>query len=163
MLYSLMCTFFFTAFCFFFVTADRLQPKLILTRAGPRLQIMFPTHIPGEFEIMAYYNYQHHFSSELISHPDFRNTQEVNIAIPSNKLPSFKTFSVRVALSVANKTGGASITSNQISEWSATCKSVHGFLNDVWLQVLFSQSHMRIHSHALFVHCTYTISHSYMF
>ena len=104
----------------FFFVADRLTPRLIVDEEGPRLKITFPTVIPGEFDIVAYYNYKEHHSRRFISHPAFRNTKEVNIAIPLDKLPRFRTFSVRVALSVANKTGGESVSSNQISKWLIT-------------------------------------------
>ena len=99
--------------------ADNLIPELSVTEGDPRLRVQFPSLIPGQFELLAFYYYQSQGASsrKLISHPTFRNTREVDIAIPGDKLPPFRTFTVQVALSVANNTGGRSIGSNQISKY----------------------------------------------
>ena len=97
--------------------ADNFTPSLSVTEEGPRLQVQFPSLIPGQFELLAYYHYQSLRSRKLISHPTFRNTREVDIIIPADKLPPFRTFQVQVALSVANKTRGRSTTSSQISKY----------------------------------------------
>ena len=90
-----------------------------MLEGGPQLRVQFPSLIPGEFELLAFYYYQNMnaYSRKLISHPTFRNVREVDIAIPADKLPPFRTFTVQVALSVANKTGGRSTISNQISKY----------------------------------------------
>ena len=97
--------------------ADDLTPSLSVTEEGPRLQVRLPSLIPGQFELLAYYYYQNLRSHKLISHPTFRNTREVDIIIPADKLPPFRTFQVQVALSVANKTSGRSTISSQISKY----------------------------------------------
>lgn len=99
------------------VLTDQFTPMLSVDGKGPRLQVQFPSVIPGQFELLAYYYNQKNnvYSRKLISHPTFRNTRDVDIVIPAEKLPQFRTFTVQVTLSVTNKTGSRSTRSNEIT------------------------------------------------
>ena len=80
------------------------------------------------------------YSRKLISHPTFRNAREVDIAIPADKLPPFRTFTVQVALSVANKTGGRSTRSNQISKYCDDMIRLLCYFNSLSLSLSLSLS-----------------------